>query len=70
MECELSPGKCTFGVKRKSDGQEQTVEMTWSGYSDFEENEYKLSVKIKEGDTLVGYAAYERSDYINWSSSK
>merc|ERR1712179_74551 len=54
---------------RKSDGKEQTVVMEWWGYSDNEEREYRFSVSIKEGDNLVGFASYERSDFINWSSS-
>merc|ERR1712142_430090 len=69
MECEFSPGKCTFGMKKKSDGQEQTVKMTWWGYSDNEGSDYRFSVSIKEGDTLVGYAAYRGYGYINWTSS-
>ena len=59
-----------FGVKRKSDGKQQTVVMEWYGYSDHEEKEYRFSVSIMEGDTLVGFASYEHSDYINWSSSE
>ena len=57
-------------MKKKSDGQEQTVKMTWWGYSDNEGSDYRFSVSIKEGDTLVGYAAYRDYCYINWTSSK
>ena len=70
MESEFSPGKCVFVVTRKSDGKEQSVEMTWWGYSDNEGSEYRLSVSIKEGDNLVGFASYESTVFINWSSSE
>ena len=70
MESVFSPGKCIFHVKRKSDGKEQTVVMEWWGYSDNEEREYRFSVSIKEEDNLVGFASYERSDFINWSNSE
>ena len=44
--------------------------LLWWGYSDNEGSKYRFSVSIKEEDKLVGFASYENTVFINWSSSK
>ena len=66
----FQPGNCTFTVRRKSSDEDLQVTVKWNVQHDNEGCEDDLSVSIKIGDSLVGFAAYSHSTFINWTSSK